>query len=328
MSHFSEKLYELRKEKGFSQEELADRLNVARQTISKWENGTTTPDTNNLIELSNIFEISIDDFVGKNKIEDIENKEVVNSKINKKIVKRIIVGIISILLLLFILILVNRFILITKIRMNLVTSQRRDINFSYFQNEINIKSGITSKWDFIRAYRKDDKLLISYYTTDIDNTAENAEAEQVRIEYYDKDNYYDIDLKNKTYNKLKNENNTRFFYNLTGLRLDAEFVKEFGELSPIGERILFALNFKNKFVVSKQDTGELVITLRNGKDIANQTTVTVFDIENKPCISVMKTNGEYGVIDYKAYSYEWEKENVKDEDVKIPDLTEFNLIEE
>lgn len=65
MSYFSEKLYELRKEKGFSQEELADKLNVARQTISKWENGTTTPDTNNLIELSNIFEISIDDFVGK-----------------------------------------------------------------------------------------------------------------------------------------------------------------------------------------------------------------------------------------------------------------------
>lgn len=51
--------------------------------------------------------------------------------------------------------------------MNLVTSQRRDIDFSYFQNEINIKSGITSKWNFLRAYRKEDKLLISYYTTDI-----------------------------------------------------------------------------------------------------------------------------------------------------------------
>ena len=52
MSNFSEKLYELRKEKGYSQEEVADKLNVARQTISKWETGITTPDTNNLIELS------------------------------------------------------------------------------------------------------------------------------------------------------------------------------------------------------------------------------------------------------------------------------------
>lgn len=42
----------------------------------------------------------------------------------------------------------------------------------------------------------------------------------------------------------------------------------------------------------------------------------------------MKTNGEYGVIDYKAYSYEWEKVEVKDEDVKLPDLTEYVLIEE
>ena len=65
MSYFSEKLYELRKEKGFSQEELAEKLNVARQTISKWETGMTVPDTNNLIELSKIFGISIDDFVGK-----------------------------------------------------------------------------------------------------------------------------------------------------------------------------------------------------------------------------------------------------------------------
>ena len=47
MSYFSEKLYELRKEKGFSQEELAEKLNVARQTISKWETGMTVPDTNN-----------------------------------------------------------------------------------------------------------------------------------------------------------------------------------------------------------------------------------------------------------------------------------------
>ena len=56
MSYLSEKLYELRKEKKLSQEELAEKLNVARQTISKWENGTTVPDTNNLIEISKIFE--------------------------------------------------------------------------------------------------------------------------------------------------------------------------------------------------------------------------------------------------------------------------------
>ena len=75
MSYFSEKLYELRKEKRFSQEELAEKLNVARQTISKWENGTTNPDTNNLIELSKIFEISIDELVGNDAFTVKENLE-------------------------------------------------------------------------------------------------------------------------------------------------------------------------------------------------------------------------------------------------------------
>ena len=45
---FNNKLYELRKQKGFSQEELANRLNVSRQTISKWEVGESTPDMEKL----------------------------------------------------------------------------------------------------------------------------------------------------------------------------------------------------------------------------------------------------------------------------------------
>lgn len=91
MSYFSEKLYELRKEKNLSQEELAEKLNVARQTISKWETGSTTPDTNNLIELSNIFEISIEDLLGKNNKVEEENKteEVKSNK--KKIIKRLLI---------------------------------------------------------------------------------------------------------------------------------------------------------------------------------------------------------------------------------------------
>ena len=57
------KLYELRKQKGFSQEELANRLNVSRQTISKWEVGESTPDMENLVAISELFEISLDELV-------------------------------------------------------------------------------------------------------------------------------------------------------------------------------------------------------------------------------------------------------------------------
>ena len=54
------KIAALRNKKGLSQEELANRLYVSRQTISKWENDVVLPDANNLKELSKLFECSID----------------------------------------------------------------------------------------------------------------------------------------------------------------------------------------------------------------------------------------------------------------------------
>ena len=60
---FHNKLYHLRKQKGLSQEELANRLNVSRQTISKWEVGDSTPDIEKLIAISDMFQISLDELV-------------------------------------------------------------------------------------------------------------------------------------------------------------------------------------------------------------------------------------------------------------------------
>lgn len=62
--NFNERLIELRKAKGLSQEQLGEKLNVARQTVSKWELGTTTPEMNKLIALANLFSISLDELVG------------------------------------------------------------------------------------------------------------------------------------------------------------------------------------------------------------------------------------------------------------------------
>ena len=57
---FGEKLFHLRKEKGLSQEALAEQVGTTRQAISKWENDQGFPETEKLLQLSNIFEISID----------------------------------------------------------------------------------------------------------------------------------------------------------------------------------------------------------------------------------------------------------------------------
>lgn len=57
---FNNRLYQLRKQKGFSQEELANRLNVSRQTVSKWEVGDSTPDMEKLVAISDLFDVSLD----------------------------------------------------------------------------------------------------------------------------------------------------------------------------------------------------------------------------------------------------------------------------
>ncbi|MBQ9491073.1 MAG: helix-turn-helix transcriptional regulator [Lachnospiraceae bacterium] len=60
---FNNKLYELRKKRGYSQEELANRLNVSRQTVSKWEVGESAPDMEKLVAISDLFEVSLDELV-------------------------------------------------------------------------------------------------------------------------------------------------------------------------------------------------------------------------------------------------------------------------
>ncbi len=57
---FQDRIVQIRKEKGFSQEDLAEQLGLSRQAIAKWEAGFSYPDVDNLILLSKIFNISID----------------------------------------------------------------------------------------------------------------------------------------------------------------------------------------------------------------------------------------------------------------------------
>ncbi len=61
---FSENLKTLRKQKGFTQEELAARLNVVRQTVSKWEKGLSVPDADMLMRLADILETQVSTLLG------------------------------------------------------------------------------------------------------------------------------------------------------------------------------------------------------------------------------------------------------------------------
>ncbi|WP_294777486.1 helix-turn-helix domain-containing protein [uncultured Eubacterium sp.] len=61
---FDENLRAFRKQKEFSQEYLAEKMNVSRQTVSKWENGTAMPDLKKLTDLASLFDVSMDELLG------------------------------------------------------------------------------------------------------------------------------------------------------------------------------------------------------------------------------------------------------------------------
>jgi transcriptional regulator with XRE-family HTH domain len=59
----AQRLAELRREKGFSQEELASKLGLSRQAVSKWERAESSPDTDNLIALATLYGVSLDELL-------------------------------------------------------------------------------------------------------------------------------------------------------------------------------------------------------------------------------------------------------------------------
>ena len=96
----NENIKSIRKSKGLSQEELAVKLNVVRQTISKWEKGLSVPDSDMLIYISEALETSVSTLLGETvieaKVDDVkaisEKLEVINLQLSqRKIFKRKII---------------------------------------------------------------------------------------------------------------------------------------------------------------------------------------------------------------------------------------------
>lgn len=92
----NENIKSIRKSKGLSQEELAVKLNVVRQTISKWEQGLSVPDSEMLISISEVLEISVSTLLGETaieqKVDDLkvisEKLEVINLQLSQRKISR------------------------------------------------------------------------------------------------------------------------------------------------------------------------------------------------------------------------------------------------
>lgn len=101
------KILELRKKHQLSQEKLGEKVGVTRQTISNWELNETLPDTKQLISLSQVLLISIDELVGNNtqnlleqKVEKVEEKITTNNNLTKLVIALIVL--VALLLIIFV----------------------------------------------------------------------------------------------------------------------------------------------------------------------------------------------------------------------------------
>lgn len=93
--NFGETLFKLRKEKNLSQEDVAEKLNVTRQTVSKWETNQSTPDFDKIVPLCELFEITTEELLTgkkaetnntkiKNQHEEVQERVLTKEEIRKK----------------------------------------------------------------------------------------------------------------------------------------------------------------------------------------------------------------------------------------------------
>ena len=78
----NENIKAIRKSKGLSQQELAVKLNIVRQTVSKWEQGLSVPDSDMLISLSEVLETPVSTMLGETIIEtEVDNLKAISEKL-------------------------------------------------------------------------------------------------------------------------------------------------------------------------------------------------------------------------------------------------------
>lgn len=71
MMNLSNKIYEMRKAHGLSQEQLAEKLGVSRQSVSKWESGESIPELERLVEISKIFNVTTDYLLKESEVDEL-----------------------------------------------------------------------------------------------------------------------------------------------------------------------------------------------------------------------------------------------------------------
>lgn len=319
--NFNEKLLDLRKKAGLSQEELGNKLDISRQTVSKWEMGKSTPELDKLVSLSEIFNVSLDEL-----IKDIEIPK--EPLIKKKKINKYALLIIWIIFCIFLAFILYRYLSIRKF-----TSEYNKIIEHAKQHggmitEMISKTSENSELGYTNYYFKGETERIDYYKTKVNDIGSNV-TYLYKIEFYDKDKVYTIDEDNKTYS----------IANRTGWR----------ENGPLGDIIYkiksnltvmqykklynlymtFNINFHSKFD-KKSYQNENVIGLQKGDPAKDNSVFFAILHPQKKQFHYLENvyiNGNKSLIDSISYAYS-DIGKTLDICLQLPDLTDYTLIEE
>ena len=231
---FSEKLIELRKTKGLSQEELGNIINVSRQAISKWESEQANPEIDKVKEISKYFNVSIDYLLN----DDIVDLKKQTTKFNKKKIKKIILRIILICLMLYLIITIYKFtiLLIFSIKANNIADYD---SYSILIDHYNdFRNEPVSSFEEI-TYDNNIE-VIEDYGEDVNNPTSITYIDSKNRKAYSLN--YDDTIKKYVYDNLEivNADDIEALYTLTTIR---DTTKEHIP-SSIGEILLSAINPK------------------------------------------------------------------------------------
>ncbi|MBQ7409888.1 MAG: helix-turn-helix transcriptional regulator [Clostridia bacterium] len=324
---FNERLLDLRKKNGWSQEELGEKLGVSRQTISKWESGQTTPELEKLRNLAKLFNTSVDELINEeekdNRLEDIVNENV-QIKPKNKTGKKVCFLIILSLILLYIIIVVHRFLIIVKSQ-EILTDAFSKTTYMKIENWEIVEEALTctERMDYYK-YKIDN-----YDMTKVEEYGSGGTGNLKRIRYAKGDDLdwtlIEIIPENNTYQYV--DNDWKYWFEAHTPDLWNEFQRHYNNID-VKNAIAIAMNLNIKIVKVKN-------AAMNGYYISDRSarfedfcSLTIDTTSNRIILDRKFYDEETRAIKgEKIYRYTYNKPS-RPEEADIPDLTNYTLISE
>lgn len=303
---YGEELLKIRKSKGLSQEELANKINVSRQSIHLWESGKMIPDIENIVSLCNALEVTKTQLT--NGLDFIESKEKNKKKINvKKIMKKIILICIIIFIVYF------------------CDSIRKSIILMSLNNKLVNYCG-ANNYSYITSYfEADNKTLIPeysytnivYYKDKVRKCIfETSKEHSILYENYKDNQSYNFDE-----NKAEYEENLDFNLQIPENAFIPVGLSEKVSLGKNLQIVNFLYGFNPTFKIK---TSKTEYTLYWSTKVLNSTEKIIEKIDKST--GLVKERQKYKKDKYSITTYEIKFNETTDKDIEIPNIDEYTKI--